>query len=383
MNHLINSIQHLYQGKSFIPLHEPSMGLLEVETVTAAIESTFVSSTGHYIDQFEKKIGEFTGSHRAIGTVNGTSALHACLYLSGVRSGDLVMTQALTFVATCNAIKLSGAEPILLDVSKEGLGLSAYSMERYLDEYAYMDGDECKHKQSHQCIRAAVPMHTFGHPVDLDAIKLLCDKWKIKLVEDAAESLGSFYKNRHTGTDGQFNAISFNGNKIITTGGGGMILCSSERNGQLAKHITTTAKQSHDYEFFHDQFGFNYRMPNLNAALGCAQFEKLESYLISKRKIADYYEAELEGSNYCFVKEPSYAKSNYWLNAVICEDLESRNTLIKQCNKEKIMVRPVWQPMHHLPMYHESFKGNLDYTDWLASRVVNIPSTPIIGSKYA
>ncbi len=383
MKSLVDSIQQLYQRKSMIPLHEPSMGALEIATVTSAIESTFVSSFGEYIDQFENKIEHYTHCKKAISTVNGTSALHACLYLSGVKLGDLVMTQALTFVATCNAIHLAGAEPILLDVSKEGLGLSAISMASYLEENAYMDGEICKHKKTHQCIRAVMPMHTFGHPVDLDSIKLLCDKWHVNLIEDAAESLGSFYKGKHTGTYSQFSALSFNGNKIITTGGGGMILCDSDKNGELAKHITTTAKQSHPYEFYHDQLGFNYRMPNLNAALGCAQFEKLDNYLISKRQIANYYENELKGSDYQFVKEPEYAKSNYWLNAVICENLNARNSLIEQCTAENIMVRPVWQPMHHLPMYENALKGDLSYTEWLAERVVNLPSTPILGSEYA
>lgn len=377
MEQLIDCIQQLYQGKEIIPLHEPSMAEEEIAMVTSAVESTFVSSTGAYIDQFEKQITQYTQCAKGVATVNGTSALHACLYLSGVRSGDLVMTQALTFVATCNAIHLAGAQPILLDVRREGLGLSAEAMEDYLENNAYLDGNECKHKQTRQCIRAVVPMHTFGHPVDLDAIKLLCDKWCIALVEDAAESLGSFYKGKHTGNYSQFSALSFNGNKIITTGGGGMILCDSTEHGDLAKHITTTAKQSHPYEFYHDQLGFNYRMPNLNAALGCAQFEKLERYLISKRKIADYYEQALAGSEFEFVKEPSYAHSNYWLNAVICDDVESRNKLIESCIKQNIMVRPVWKLMHQLPMYKSALKGDLFFSEWLVDRVINLPSSPI------
>lgn len=378
MKKIIQCIQDIYQSKNVISLHEPTFDTEELKMVTSAINSTFVSSSGEYIDQFENNIRDFTQCKKAVATVNGTSALHACLYLSGVKPGDLVMTQALTFVATCNAIKLASAEPILLDVSKEGLGLSAKSMEDYLENNAYLDGNECKHKKTQQCIRAVVPMHTFGHPVDLDAIKVLCENWCIALVEDAAESLGSFYKGKHTGTYSQFSALSFNGNKIITTGGGGMILCDTDDHGDRAKHITTTAKAPHAYEFFHDQMGFNYRMPNLNAALGCAQYKKLALYLKSKRKIASIYEQELKGSNYQFIKEPDYAQSNYWLNGVVCENEIERTRLIESCNKKNIMVRPVWKLMHELPMYENVLKGDLAFSEWLVSRIVNLPSTPIL-----
>ncbi|NVK42151.1 MAG: LegC family aminotransferase [Oceanospirillaceae bacterium] len=382
MNQIVNLIKELYPNKQVIPLHEPCMGKKELDYVSDTIRSTFVSSNGEYINKLEQHVEKFTRSSRAVATVNGTSALHACLYLSGVRRNDLVITQALTFVATCNAIRLAGAEPILLDVSLNGLGLCSRSLEEYLEEYAYLEGQTCRHKLTKQCIKAVVPMHTFGHPVDLDEILRICEKWCINLIEDAAESLGSFYKERHTGTYSQFSAMSFNGNKIITTGGGGMILCDSVENGDLARHVTTTSKQSHDFEFFHDQFGFNYRMPNLNAALGCAQIEKIEFYIESKRKIANEYENVCLKTDFQFIKEPSYARSNYWINGVVCENRISRDLFIRECLDSDILVRPVWQLMHTLPMYKDALKGDLSTSEWLVDRIVNLPSTPILEGRY-
>ncbi|WP_283787461.1 LegC family aminotransferase [Bermanella sp. WJH001] len=378
MKFLLDCIKHIYHDQTRISLHEPIMDQGEIDYVVKAIKSSYVSSTGEYIDKFEEEVSRYTGVKKAVATVNGTSALQASLVLSGVKAGDIVITQALTFVATCNVIKHLGAQPLFVDVSPVGLGLSVDALEEYLLEYAYLDGENCKHKITKQCIRAVVPMHTFGHPVDLDCLSLLCHKWNITIVEDAAESLGSFYKGQHTGTFGRFSALSFNGNKIITTGGGGMILCKHDEDGIHAKHITTTAKKPHAYEFIHDEAGFNFRMPNLNAALGCAQFKKLNHYLKSKREISEIYQQALINTEYQFVKEPDYAKSNYWLNAIICESKQSRNEVIESCLKADILVRPVWQPMHYLPMFKSALRGNLSLTEYLGSRLINLPSSPRI-----
>ena len=271
-NKLVKFVQDIYQTKEFIPLHAPTFAGNEREYVNNTLDSTFVSSVGKYVDQFEQQIEKFTGTAKAIATVNGTAALHTALYMAGVKSGDLVITQALTFVATCNALYHMGAEPVFVDVSKVSLGLCPKALDIYLEDNARLNADGlCEDKITGKIYRAVVPMHTFGHPVEIDELLIVCKKWNTTLVEDAAESLGSFYKGQHTGTFGDFSAISFNGNKVITTGGGGMVLCKNFEDGMHTKHITTTAKVPHPYEFFHDEAGFNYRLPNINAALGCAQ----------------------------------------------------------------------------------------------------------------
>jgi aminotransferase in exopolysaccharide biosynthesis len=379
---LIAFIRDIYQTSDFIPLHAPTFAGNEKAYVSNTIDSTFVSSVGKYVDQFEQVIANYTGSTRAVATVNGTAALHAALYLAGVKANDLVITQPLTFVATCNAILHIGAQPVFVDVSRVSLGLCPQALASYLQQYAEINAEgECRHKQTGQTIRAVVPMHTFGHPVELDEMLAVCQQWHITLIEDAAESLGSFYKGQHTGTFGRYAALSFNGNKIITTGGGGMLLCRSEADGAHAKHVTTTAKQPHPYEFYHDEPGFNYRMPNLNAALGCAQMEELTSFLECKRSLAKHYELYCKDNNLTFVSEPAYARSNYWLNAIICNDHEHRNHLLKQTNANGVMTRPVWQLMHHLPMFKNCLQGDLSYAEWLADRLVNLPSTPIKASQ--
>lgn len=329
---LVEFVRDQYQTQEFIPLHAPTLTGNEKAYVMETIDSTFVSSVGKFVDEFERKMEAFTGSARAVATVNGTAALHAALYMAGVERGDLVITQALTFVATCNALYHMGAEPIFVDVSPVSLGLCPKAVNAFLEENAEVTEAGCIHKQTGRRIKAVVPMHTFGHPVELDELVAVCLKWNITLVEDAAESLGSFYKGKHTGTLGEFGAVSFNGNKIITTGGGGMVLCGTEEAGRRTKHVTTTAKVPHPYEFFHDEPGFNYRMPNLNAALGCAQMEVLERYLAQKRQLAHEYQAFFAGSDVTFVVEPEYAQSNYWLNAIICADAQQRNELLEQTN---------------------------------------------------
>lgn len=375
---LINFVRDTYQTNEFVPLHVPTFCGNEKKYVTETIDSTFVSSVGAFVDKFEQEIEAFTGCGKAVAAVNGTAALHAALYMAGVRAGDLVITQALTFVATCNALHHMGAEPVFVDVSKTSLGLCPKALALFLEENAEItDRGECRLKTTGQVIRAVVPMHTFGHPAELDELQALCSQWQTTLVEDAAESLGSFYKGKHTGTMTRFSALSFNGNKIITTGGGGMVLCRDKEDGKHTKHVTTTAKVPHPYEFYHDEPGFNYRMPNLNAALGCAQMEHLPDFLEQKRTLAHSYQAFFEHSEYQFVVEPEYARSNYWLNAVVCPDAASRNLLLKETNDAGIMTRPIWQLMHRLPMFATCIRGPLPISEWLESHLVNLPSTPV------
>ncbi|GAC33443.1 LegC family aminotransferase [Paraglaciecola polaris] len=375
---LIDFIKQLYGTNEFIPLHAPTFSGNENKYVTETINSTFVSSVGAFVTRFEKDIEEYTGTAKAVAVVNGTAALHTALYMSGVKQGDLVITQSLTFVATCNALYHMGAEPVFVDVSKTSLGLSPIALAEFLENNANLNCDGvCVYTNTKQVIRAVMPMHTFGHPVELDEILRVCNKWNLVLIEDAAESLGSFYKGVHTGTVGEFGALSFNGNKIITTGGGGMVLCKSVKAGERTKHVTTTSKVPHPYEFFHDEPGFNYRMPNLNAALGCAQMESLEKFLVSKRDLAMQYKSFFKGTDFQFVDEPAYAHSNFWLNSVICPDVSSRDELITATNQSGVMTRPIWQLMHKLPMFTDSKRGDLYYSEFIEKRLVNLPSSPI------
>jgi len=376
---LISFIRDYYRTSEFIPLHAPVFIGKEKDYVLDTIDSTFVSSVGAYVSQFEQQAEAYTGAGKAVAVVNGTAALHTALYMAGVRAGDLVITQALTFVATCNALYHMGAEPVFLDISKNSLGLSPVSVQNWLEQEADInDQGECIHRSSGKRIAAVVPMHTFGHPVELDELCSVCQHWHLPLVEDAAESLGSFYKGRHTGTLGDFSAISFNGNKIITTGGGGMVLCRDQESGQRTHHLTTTAKVPHPYEFYHDEAGFNYRLPNLNAALGCAQLEQLPLFLQQKRQLAEAYRSFFADSDHQFVAEPEYAQSNYWLNAVICPDKDTRNRLLQETNDNGVMTRPVWQLMHHLPSYSKSLRDELKVSEWAEAHVVNLPSSPVL-----
>lgn len=374
---LVEFVRDQYQTKDFIPLHAPTFSGNEKAYVMETLDSTFVSSVGHFVDDFERKIEAYTGTAKAVATVNGTAALHAALHMAGVERNDLVLTQALTFVATCNALYHMGAEPIFVDVSPLSLGLCPKAAEHYLAEHAELTERGCVHKQTGQRIKAVVPMHTFGHPVELDELVAVCLKWQLVLVEDAAESLGSFYKGKHTGTFGDFGAVSFNGNKIITTGGGGMVLCDTDEAGKRTKHVTTTAKVPHPYEFFHDEPGFNYRMPNLNAALGCAQMEVLNHYLAQKRQLAHQYQAFFSSSSVRFVVEPEYAQSNYWLNAIICSDIGQRKELLEQTNAAGVMTRPIWQLMHRLPMFEKALRGDLGHSEFIEAHLINLPSAPV------
>jgi aminotransferase in exopolysaccharide biosynthesis len=371
---LIEFIRDWYSSDEFIPLHAPVFRGQECANINSAIESTYVSSVGSFIQQFEFDMMHYTGSLSAVATVNGTSALHTSLLLGGVTTGNLVITQGLTFVATANAIRYCGAFPIFIDVDLNTLGLSPASMNMWLEENAYLDGNFCKTKKNNTPITACVPVHTFGHPADLDGLMKICEHWKITLIEDAAESLGSFYKDKHTGTFGKYGSLSFNGNKVITTGGGGMILSGLHEGGR-ARHLTTTAKIPHKYDFLHDQVGYNYRMPNINAAIGCGQIKQINYFLKAKRDLANAYQDLLEGSNYQFFCEPAGCKSNYWLNTVICENSLERDELLSITNSAGIATRPVWELMNLLPMYKDCMSDNLNNSRWLRDRIVNLPSS--------
>ncbi|WP_114418145.1 LegC family aminotransferase [Marinospirillum perlucidum] len=372
---LVELVRDYYHTKDFIPLHAPVFNGKEQDYVAQTIDSTFVSSVGTFVDRFEDDIATYAGSPKAVATVNGTAALHIALKLAGVETGDLVITQPLTFVATCNAIAYCGAEPVFVDVDLGTLGLSAQAMEQWLSNHAKLGADAvCRTKKDGKVIRACVPMHTFGHPAELDGLCKVSQRWNIALVEDAAESLGSFYKGQHTGTFGVSGTLSFNGNKIITTGGGGMIL-ANEATAARAKHLTTTAKKAHTYEYIHDELGYNYRMPNLNAALGCAQLEQLEAFISAKRALADNYKSFFQGSSMQFITEPPECRSNYWLNGVICEDKKQRDELLESTNSRGVMTRPIWALMNHLPMYQNCRRGDLANAKWLEERVVNLPSS--------
>lgn len=374
---IVEFVRSVYETKDFIPLHAPAFKGNEKKYLMETIDSTFVSSVGKFVDQFEEQVQGYTGACRAVATVNGTAALHTGLYLAGVEAGDLVITQALTFVATCNVIYHLGASPVFVDVEKSSLSLCPEATDAWLQANASVDDKGvCRHKETSARVKAILPMHTFGHPARMDELLAVSRKWNIPLVEDAAESLGSYYKGVHTGTIGQYGALSFNGNKVITSGAGGMLLCSGEEAGKRAKHVTTTAKVPHAYEFYHDEPGFNYRMPNLNAALACAQMERLEAVIENKRALAEKYETFFQDSEYQFVKEPEYARSNYWLNAVVCPDQDSRNHLLETTNNQGVMTRPVWQLMHRLPMFSGAIKGDLSCSEWAEAHLVNLPSSP-------
>jgi len=437
---VIDFIRSLYPNREIVPLHEPYFAGNEKKYVLDCIESTFVSSVGKYVDRFEEMIKEFTGAKYAIATVNGTSALHIALKLAGVQEGDLVITQPLTFIATCNAIAYCGAEPIFVDIDPETLGMSPVSLELWLSANTIIQDDACYLKevqestnlhelsqvqestnlhelsQVHEStnlhklsqvqestnlhelsqikelsnsnsskfvkirglkkIAACVPMHTFGHPCKIDQIIEICNRYHIPVVEDAAESIGSYYKGKHTGTFGKLGILSFNGNKTITTGGGGMILTNDDQLGPLAKHITTTAKKAHPWKFEHDMIGYNYRLPNINAALGCAQMEMLPEILKNKRETAQIYQdyfqtiADIE-----FITEPKDCISNYWLNTILLKNIEERNTFLEQANTQKVMCRPAWILMNKLKMFSHCVKTEIPISSEIEGCLINLPSS--------
>lgn len=375
MENIVNFIKRTFNTNEFIPLHEPKFIGNEKEYLCDCIDSTFVSSVGKYVDAFEERIAKYTNSKYAIATVNGTSALHISLILAGVKAKDEVITQALSFVATANAISYCNAKPVFLDVDKKTLGLSPKALKKFLEQNTYIKNKKCINKKTGKTIKACVPMHTFGHPCKIDEIIKICKKHHIKVVEDAAESLGSFYKNKHTGTFGDLGAISFNGNKIITSGGGGVILTNSKKLAQKAKHITTTAKTPHPYEYNHDMIAYNYRMPNINAALLVAQLEQLETLLENKRALSKQYKDFFEKENIKFISEPKDSNSNYWLNAIVLKDKKQRDEFLEQSNKNAVMTRPIWKLLSDLEIYSKCQKDSLKNSRFLEKRVVNIPSS--------
>lgn len=377
--HVVDFIQELYGTKDFLPLHEPRFFGNEKKYVNDAIDSTFVSSVGKYVTQFEENMAEFVGAKYAIATCNGTSALHIGLKLVGVDENSEVITQPLTFIATANAITYCNAKPIFVDVDRDTLGLSAVKLEAFLDEFTFMNEDnECINKSTKKVIKACVPMHTFGHACNIEKIVAICERHNITVVEDAAESLGSYYKGQHTGTFGKVGVFSFNGNKVITTGGGGMIVTDDEALAKRAKHITTTAKVPHLYEYIHDEVGYNYRLTNLAAALGVAQMEKLPIFIQKQRALASKYEDFFKDAKIDFVLEPKESTSNYWLNAVILKDKEERDAFLKYTNDNGVMTRSIWRLMNKLEMFKDAQCGDLSNAQWLEDRVVNISSSVIV-----
>jgi len=375
---VINFIQKIYKTTSFIPLHEPKFIGNEKKYLNECIDSAFVSSVGKFVDEFEEKIANYTGAKYAIATSNGTSALHISLLLANVEQSDEVITQPLTFVATCNAISYCGANPVFVDVDKETMGLSPSALKTFLENNTSIIGQQCINNSTGKVIKACVPMHTFGHPCRIDEIKDICDKYHIFLIEDAAESLGSIYKNKHTGTYGQVGVMSFNGNKIITAGGGGCIVTNDKTLAKKAKHLTTTAKVPHKWDFYHDMVGYNYRMPNLNAALLVAQLENLDNFVHNKRKLAHMYEEFFNGINCVFVKESIESRSNYWLNSILLKNKQQRDEFLNETNSQNVMTRPIWTLMNKLPMFEHNQCGDLTNSEWLEERAVNIPSSVIL-----
>lgn len=357
-----------------LPLHAPIFCGAERKYVLDVIDSTYVSSVGRYVDRFERMLEEITGAARAVACVNGTAALEMCLILAGVKAGDLVLTQAISFVATANAVAHLGAEPVFLDIAPDTLGLSPKAVAAFLQTYCEPAAGGCRHKATGKRVAACVPMHTFGLPCRIESLTEICKAWGIPLVEDAAEAVGSTVGGRHCGTFGMLGALSFNGNKIITTGGGGAILTNDAELGKRAKHLTTTAKIPHKWLYQHDQVGWNFRMPNLNAALGCAQLEMLPTFLQEKRARAAAYARLFADSDWKFISETEGSISNYWLCAVLVHNRAERDAFLEASNAEGVMTRPVWEPLHTLPMYGGCIQDALAVTSEISDRLVNLPS---------
>jgi perosamine synthetase len=384
-----------HKPEGFIPLHAPVFNGNEKKYLEECINSTFVSSVGKFVDEFEIKMAEYTGAKKAVVCVNGTNALHLALMMVGVERDTEVITQPLTFIATANAISYCGAHPVFLDVDMDTLGLSPIALKTWLEDNTEQqtlnNKQQTLNKTTKRPISACVPMHTFGHPARIDEIVAICNEYNIPVVEDAAESLGSYYKGQHTGTFGKIGVLSFNGNKIITTGGGGMLLFQDKELAKKAKHLTTQAKVPHAWEFVHDEIGYNYRMPNINAALGLAQLEQLPQFLESKRNIAQAYNnflttlnhskppqqsqpstnQQINASTIQHILEPTNSSSNYWLNCILLPNRNKRDEFLKITNENGIMTRPVWELMNRLPMFNKAECGDLSNAEWIADRLVN------------
>lgn len=374
---LVRHVRAEFGTEDFIPLHAPSFGKIEREMVLETLETGFVSSVGRHVGDFEQAIAGYTGAGYAVATVNGTAALHICLLLADVSPGEEVITQSVTFVATCNAIRYCFAEPVLVDIERETLGMSPESLQSWLEDNCEIrDDGRCWNKTTERIVRACVPMHNFGHPVRIREIAAICQSWNLVLIEDAAESLGSLDGDLHTGRVGRCAAISFNGNKIITTGGGGMIITDDEELAVQAKHLTTTAKIPHPWLYQHDQVGYNYRLPALNAALGCAQMRRLPDYVERKRALAGRYAEWFAQTPWSFFAERSGTRANFWFNSFLARDREERDSILNFTNENGVMTRPVWTPMHTLDLYSGCQQADLTNCEWINDRLVNIPSSP-------
>jgi len=378
-NLIIQTLQNILpRDRTFIALHEPYFNGNEWNYVKECLDSGWVSSVGQYVDHFEIQLAEYTGIKYAAAVVNGTAALQICLQLIGVAAGDEVFVPTLTFISTANAVSYCGAIPHFVDSEERTLGLDPYKLNKYLDEIAELSPEGCINRKTGRCIKAVIPMHTFGHPVDMDPLVEICQKFKLELIEDAAESLGSYYKGKHTGKHGRASILSFNGNKTITTGGGGAVLTDDESLFILAKHLTAQAKLPHKWSFKHDMVGYNYRMPNINAALGCAQLEQLPEFIKLKRALAQRYQqafADIDGVT--IFKEAAFARSNYWLNVLLLNEeyADERDNLLELTNTMGIMTRPAWTLIHKLPMYENCPHMDLSGAESLERRIINLPSS--------
>ena len=379
IDHVVDAVRGVTGGPA--PLHAPEIAGNEWTYVKECLDTAWVSTVGSYVDRFETMLAEITGSAHAVAAVNGTAALHTCLLLAGVKPGTEVIIPSLTFVATANAVAYVGAVPHFADVEGDAFGLDAARLDAHLADVARRDGDGLVNCLTGRRLSAVVCMHTFGHACDLDQLVEVCARHGLPLIEDAAESLGSFYKGRHTGNHGLLSAVSFNGNKIVTTGGGGAILTNDTGLARRAKHLTTTAKIPHPYEFIHDETGFNYRLPNVNAAIGCAQLERLDDFIQRKRALAEAYARSFDGvAGVRFVTEPAERRSNYWLNLFLLDAdvAHLRDEVLKALNGAGLMSRPAWRPMHMLEMFKDAFRMDLSVTEDLARRLINIPSSPVL-----
>jgi perosamine synthetase len=372
---VIGFIKNQFENKDFIPLHEPRFFGNEKKYVLDTIDSTFVSSIGEYVDKFELMMSSISGTKKAVAVVNGTSALQVALRLAGVSNGDEVLTQALTFIATVNAIIYNGAAPIFIDVDKDTMGLSPKAIEAFLEEFGEVRDGMCYNKKTNKKIAACMPMHTFGFPVHLNELLKVCSKWNIPLIEDAAEAIGSEYQSRPIGSFGKLSVFSFNGNKIITSGGGGSIVTNDVELGIKAKHLTTTAKVPHPYEYVHDEVGYNFRMPNLNAALACAQLEQLNMFIENKRFLAKEYSSFFNSRGINFRTELPHTKANYWLMCVELENKNERDSFLKATNENGVMTRPIWQLIFKSSLYSGFQKDEQINAKYLEDRIVNIPSS--------
>lgn len=372
---IINKIKILFESNKIIPLHEPVFFGNEKKYLLDAIESTYVSSAGEYVNEFENRISNLINVKKSISVINGTAALHMCLKLIGVKSGDEVITQALTFVATANAISYLNAKPVFIDVDIATMGLSPSALKYFLENNAEVRDDGTFNKKTGNKISACIVMHTFGFMCEMDEILKICNKWNIKIIEDSAEALGSKYKERFAGSIGDLSAFSLNGNKVITSGAGGLICTNSSQIGKKAKHLTTTAKVAHKWEFFHDEIGYNYRMPNINAALACAQLENLNKIIASKKILFEEYVNFFNKKGLELVAIPKNTTWNYWLMSLKFENKKDKSLFLNYSNKKMVLSRPIWQLMFKLPMFKDCLRDSQVNAEYLESRIVNIPSS--------